>query len=428
MHVDIIDVKAREVLDSRGNPTVEVEVTLEDGSLGRAIVPSGASTGKHEALELRDGDKRYAGKGVEKAVSNVKDKIAPKVVGLNAFDQPCVDRTMMDLDGTPNKGNLGANAILGVSMAVARAAASTSYMELYEYLGGPNSKVLPVPMMNVINGGKHADSGLDIQEFMLVPAGAPSFKEALRYGAETFHALKSILKSKGMVTSVGDEGGFAPRLSTNEEAVEVIVEAIKKAGYVPGKDVSVAIDSAPDSFYDEESGKYRFSGKLVGTEELLEFYKNLVKKYPSIISIEDPFYEEDWKGFSEITSELGDKIQIVGDDNYVTNIKRLKKGVELNASNSILIKLNQIGTVTETLDTMEYAKTHGMTCVVSHRSGETEDTFIADLAVAVGTGLIKTGSLSRSERIAKYNRLLRIEENLGESAVYRGFDAFYSIG
>ncbi len=426
MHVDIIDVRAREVLDSRGNPTVEVEVMLEDGSLGMAIVPSGASTGKHEALELRDGEKRYLGKGVEKAVSNVNEKIAPKVIGLNAFDQPYVDKIMLDLDGTPNKEELGANAILGVSMAIARAASTASYMKLYEYLGGPNSKVLPVPMMNVINGGKHADSGLDIQEFMLVPAGAPNFREALRYGAETFHALKSILKSKGMVTSVGDEGGFAPRLSTNEEAIEVIVEAIKKAGYVPGKDVAIALDCAADSFYDEEAGKYDFDGKKISDDELLEIYKKLVEKYP-IVSIEDPFYEEAWESFTKMTRELGGKIQIIGDDLYVTNVKRLMKGVEEKCSNSILIKLNQIGSVTETLDTIEYAKTHGMTCVVSHRSGETEDTFIADLAVATNAGFIKTGSLSRSERIAKYNQLLRIEEKLGETAVYKGFDAFYSL-
>ncbi len=426
MRVDIIDVKAREVLDSRGNPTVEVEVVLDDGSFGRAIVPSGASTGKNEALELRDGGKRYGGKGVQKAVSNVNEVIAPKVIGLNAFDQAYVDKVMIDLDGTPNKTNLGANAILGVSMAVARAAARSAYMELYEYLGGPNAKVIPTPMMNVINGGKHADSGLDIQEFMIVPAGAPTFKEALRYAAETFHALKGILKDKGMVTSVGDEGGFAPRLSSNEEGIEVIIEAIEKAGYKPGKDIYVAIDSAPDSFYDEEKGKYHFGGKYITTDELLDFYKKIVDKYP-IISIEDPFYEEDWDGFVKITAELGNKIQIVGDDNYVTNINRLKKGIELKASNSILIKLNQIGSVTETLDTMEYAKTHGFTCVVSHRSGETEDTFIADLAVAMNTGLIKTGSLSRSERIAKYNQLLRIEEELGDVAVYKGLDAFYSI-
>ena len=426
MHVDVIGVKAREVLDSRGNPTVEVEIALEDGTVERAIVPSGASTGKNEALELRDGGKRYGGKGVEKAVSNVNERIAPKIIGLNAFDQAYIDKVMIDLDGTSNKSNLGANAILGVSMAVARAAASSAYMELYEYLGGPNAKTIPTPMMNVVNGGKHADSGLDIQEFMIVPAGAPNFKEALRYAAETFHTLKSILKEKGMATSVGDEGGFAPRLSSNEEAIEVIVEAIERAGYKPGKDIYVALDSAPDTFYNEKTGKYHFGGKDITTDELLEFYKKIVDKYP-IISIEDPFYEEDWDGFVKITKELGNRIQIIGDDNYVTNINRLKKGIELKASNSILIKLNQIGTVTETLDTMEYAKTHGFTCVVSHRSGETEDTFIADLAVGMNTGLIKTGSISRSERIAKYNRLLRIEEKLDEAAIYKGLDAFYSI-
>lgn len=426
MHTDIIDVKAMEVLDSRGNPTIQVDVLLEDGTTGTAMVPSGASTGKHEALELRDGAKRYGGKGVEKAVENVNEKIAPRVVGLNVFDQAYIDKTMIDLDGTPNKSVLGANAILGVSMAVARAAANALYMDLYEYLGGPNAKVLPVPMMNVINGGKHADSGLDIQEFLIVPAGAPNFKEALRYGSETFQALKSILKSMKMVTSVGDEGGFAPKLGSNEEAIEVIVEAIEKAGYKPGKDIYVAIDSAPDSFYDENKKKYHFGGKDITTDELLDFYKKIVDKYP-IISLEDPFYEEDWDGFVKITKDLGNKFHIIGDDIYVTNIDRLKIGIEKKASNSILIKLNQIGTVTETLDTIEYAKTHGFTCVVSHRSGETEDTFIADLAVAANTGLIKTGSLSRSERIAKYNRLLKIESKLGPTAVYRGVNAFYSI-
>jgi len=426
MHTDIIDVKAMEVLDSRGNPTVEVDVLLEDGNTGMAMVPSGASTGKHEALELRDGGKRYDGKGVEKAVENVNEKIAPRVVGLNVFDQTYVDKIMIDLDGTPNKSALGANAILGVSMAVARAAANALYMDLYEYLGGPNAKTMPVPMMNVVNGGKHADSGLDIQEFLIVPAGAPNFKEALRYGAETFQALKSILKSMKMVTSVGDEGGFAPQLGSNEEAIEVIVEAIKKAGYTPGKDIYVAIDAAPDSFWDDTKKKYHFGGKYITTDELLDFYKKIVDKYP-MISIEDPFYEEDWDGFVKITKDLGHKIQIIGDDIYVTNINRLKTGIEKKASNSILIKLNQIGTVTETLDTIEYAKTHGFTCVVSHRSGETEDTFIADLAVAANTGFLKTGSLSRSERIAKYNRLLKIESKLGSVAVYRGLDAFYSI-
>ncbi len=426
MHTDIIDVRAMEVLDSRGNPTVEVDVLLEDGNTGMAMVPSGASTGKHEALELRDGEKRYDGKGVQKAVENVNEKIAPRVVGLNVFDQAYVDKTMIDLDGTPNKSVLGANAILGVSMAVARAAANALYMDLYEYLGGPNAKTLPVPMMNVVNGGKHADSGLDIQEFLIVPAGAPNFKEALRYGAETFQALKSILKSMKMVTSVGDEGGFAPQLGSNEEAIEVIVKAIEKAGYKPGKDIYVAIDPAPDSFWDDTKKKYHFGGKDITTDELLDFYKKIVEKYP-MISLEDPFYEEDWDGFTKVTKELGHRTQIIGDDVYVTNIARLKMGIEKKASNSILIKLNQIGTVTETLDTIEYAKTHGFTCVVSHRSGETEDTFIADLAVAANTGFIKTGSLSRSERIAKYNRLLKIESKLGPVAVYRGIDAFYSI-
>jgi len=426
MYMEIIDIRAREVLDSRGNPTVEAEVYLEDGSFGSAIVPSGASTGKHEALELRDGDNRYMGKGVLKAVKNVNEVIAPKIIGMNAYDQRAVDKTMIELDGTENKSKLGANAILAVSMAVARAAANSLGLELYKYLGGPNARVLPVPFMNIVNGGKHADNSLDIQEFMIVPAGAPNFAEALRYGTEVFHTLKKILKSQGHVTAVGDEGGFAPNLSSNEEAIKTIVEAIKQAGYEPGKDIYIALDSAADSFYNEEKGVYTIDGTEKTTDEIVEYYVALVEKYP-IISLEDPLAEDDWEGFKKITEKLGGKVQIVGDDLYVTNIKRLKKGVEMKASNSILIKLNQIGSVTETLDTIEYAKTHGMTCVISHRSGETEDTFIADLAVATNTGMIKTGSLSRSERIAKYNRLLRIEEELGSSSEYKGVDSFYSI-
>ncbi len=426
MYNEIIDVRAREVLDSRGNPTVEVEVLLDDGTVGSAIVPSGASTGKFEALELRDKGKRYLGKGVLSAVKNVNEIIASKLLGMNAYDQVGIDRMLIELDGTENKTKLGANAILGVSMAVARAAAQSLYMPLYRYLGGPNSKILPVPFMNVINGGKHADNSLDIQEFMIVPAGAETFAEALRYGAEVFHTLKKILHDSGHVTSVGDEGGFAPNLSSNEEAIKVLIQAIEMAGYVPGKDIFIALDCAASSFYDAESKVYDIDKTKKTTDELLEYYVELVKKYP-IISIEDPFDEEDWEGFAKLTKRIGEKVQIVGDDIYVTNIKRLKKGVEIKASNSILIKLNQIGSVTETLDTIEYAKQNGMTCIISHRSGETEDTFIADLAVATNAGMIKTGSLSRSERIAKYNRLLRIEEELGNSSCFKGVASFYSI-
>ncbi|RDI92592.1 enolase [Thermosipho africanus Ob7] len=427
MYIEIIDVFAREVLDSRGNPTVEVEVMLEDGSIGRAIVPSGASTGKFEALELRDGDKkRYLGKGVLKAVENVNELIAPKLLGLNAYDQVYIDNVLLELDGTENKSKLGANAILGVSMAVARAAANSLQLPLYKYLGGVNAKVLPVPLMNVINGGAHADNNLDIQEFMIVPAGAPSFREALRYGAETFHALKKILKEAGHVTAVGDEGGFAPNLKNNEEAIQVLIQAIQAAGYEPGKDIFIALDVAASEFYNEETGKYFIDGSEKTVDELIEYYKSLIEKYP-IISIEDPFDQEDWEAYQKFNKEVGNKVQIVGDDLYVTNVKRLQKGIELKASNSILIKLNQIGSVTETLNAIELAKTNNMTNVISHRSGETEDTFIADLAVATNAGLIKTGSLSRSERIAKYNQLLRIEEELGDVAQYRGLDAFYSI-
>lgn len=426
MYNEIVDIKAREVLDSRGNPTVEVEVFLEDGTTTSAMVPSGASTGKFEALELRDKGSRYLGKGVLNAVKNVNETIAPKIIGMNVYDQVAIDKTMIELDGTENKSKLGANAILGVSMAVARAAATSLYLPLYRYLGGPNAKVLPVPFMNVINGGKHADNSLDIQEFMIVPAGAPSFAEALRYGAEVFHNLKKILHNMGHVTSVGDEGGFAPNLSSNEEAIKVLIEAIKTAGYTPGKDIFIALDSAASSFYNSETKTYSIDKSQKTSDELIDYYVYLVQKYP-IISLEDPLDEEDWEGFAKLTAKIGNRVQIVGDDIYVTNINRLKKGVEKKASNSILIKLNQIGTVTETLDTIEYAKQHGMTCVVSHRSGETEDTFIADLTVATNSGMIKTGSLSRSERIAKYNRLLRIEEELDFASQYKGLAAFYSI-
>ena len=426
-YAQIVDIKAREVLDSRGNPTVEAEVHLDDGTFGIAMVPSGASTGKFEALELRDGGSRYLGKGVTKAVKNIVEIIAPKLIGMNAYDQVAIDKLMLDLDGTPNKTKLGANAILAVSMAVARAAAESLGVELYRYLGGANAKVLPVPFMNIVNGGKHADNNLDIQEFMIVPVGAPTFKEALRYGAEVFHNLKKILHSEGHVTSVGDEGGFAPNLKSNEEAIQYIIRAIEKAGYKPGEDVAIALDCAASSFYNAESATYDIDGTQKTSEELIEYYEQLIEKYP-IVSIEDPFDEEDWEAFVAFQKKVGTKIQIVGDDLYVTNVERLRKGVEMKASNSILIKLNQIGSVTETLETIEYAKTHGMTCVISHRSGETEDTFIADLAVATNAGMIKTGSLSRSERIAKYNRLLRIEEELGDVALYKGRDAFYSVG
>lgn len=426
MYNEIMDVKAREVLDSRGNPTVEVEVYLEDGTVASAIVPSGASTGKFEALELRDKDKRYLGKGVLKAVKNVNEIIAPKIMGMNAYDQVAIDSVLIDLDGTENKSKLGANAILGVSMAVARAAAESLYLPLYKYLGGPNAKVLPVPFMNVINGGKHADNNLDIQEFMIVPAGFSKFSEALRCGVEVFHTLKKILHDAGHVTSVGDEGGFAPNLSSNEEAIKVLIEAIQKAGYEPGKDVFIALDCAASSFYDSDKKKYLIDGTEKSSDELLEYYKKLVDRYP-IISIEDPFDEEDWDAFAKLTDQIGERVQIVGDDIYVTNIKRLQKGVQMKTTNSILIKLNQIGTVTETLDVIEFAKENHMTCIISHRSGETEDTFIADLAVATNSGMIKTGSLSRSERIAKYNRLLRIEEELGGAALYKGLGSFYSI-
>ncbi|SHH31337.1 phosphopyruvate hydratase [Thermosipho atlanticus] len=427
MYNEIIDIRAREVLDSRGNPTIEVEVMLEDGSIGRSIVPSGASTGKFEALELRDGDKtRYSGKGVLKAVKNVNEILAPKLIGLNAYDQVLLDATMLEIDGTENKSNVGANAILGISMAVARAAAASLDLPLYKYLGGVNAKVLPVPFMNVINGGAHADNSLDIQEFMIVPAGASSFKEALRYGAETFHVLKKLLKEQGHVTAVGDEGGFAPNLKNNEEAIQILIQAIKSAGYEPGKDIYIALDVAASEFYNEETGKYHIDGVDKTVDELIEYYESLIDKYP-IISIEDPFDQEDWDAYSKFNARVGSKIQIIGDDLYVTNVKRLQKGIELKATNSILIKLNQIGSVTETLNTIEMAKTNNMTNVISHRSGETEDTFIADLAVATNAGMIKTGSLSRSERIAKYNQLLRIEEELGDAAEYKGLDAFYSI-
>ncbi|SHF08334.1 enolase [Marinitoga hydrogenitolerans DSM 16785] len=424
---EIVAVNAREVLDSRGNPTVEAVVELASGAMGKAIVPSGASTGKFEALELRDGDKsRFKGKGVLTAVKNINEIIAKELVGFNVFDQPLIDKVMLELDGTENKSKLGANAILAVSMAVARAGADSLGIPLYKYLGGPNAKVLPVPLMNIINGGEHADNNLDIQEFMIVPAGFDKFSDALRAGAEVFHSLKSLLKKDGHVTAVGDEGGFAPNLNSNEEAIQFIIKAIENAGYKAGEHVFIALDCAASEYYDEEKKVYNIDGKALTAEEAMEYYEMLIDKYP-IVSIEDPFDQEDWEAYSKFTAKAGKKVQIVGDDLYVTNVKRLQKGIDLKASNSILIKLNQIGSVTETLDTMELAMKSNMTNVVSHRSGESEDTFIADLAVAMNAGFIKTGSLSRSERIAKYNQLLRIEEELGEVAEYRGLKAFYSI-
>lgn len=426
----IVNVEGREVLDSRGNPTVEVEVVLESGVIGRAMVPSGASTGEHEATELRDGDKsRYGGKGVLKAVHNVNTAIAPEIELMDAVDQIGVDRKMIELDGTPNKSNLGANAILGVSMAVARAAADAVGLPLYRYFGGVAAKLLPVPMMNILNGGKHADNNVDLQEFMIMPAGAPSFREALRMGAETFHSLKSVLKDKGLNTSVGDEGGFAPNLDSNEEALQVIMTAIEKAGYKPGDDVMIALDPAASSFYDAQKKRYVLAGegnRELTSEELVDYYIGLVNKYP-IISIEDSHDENDWGGFRMMVERLGRRIQIVGDDIFVTNTKFIKKGIETKAANAVLIKVNQIGTITEAFEAIEMAMKAGFTAVVSHRSGETEDSTIADIVVGKNTGQIKTGSTSRSDRIAKYNQLLRIEDDLGVSAVYAGKQAFYSI-
>jgi enolase len=416
--ISIEQIVAREILDSRGNPTVECDVMLEDGSLGTAAVPSGASTGEHEALELRDGDKsRYLGKGVKKAVLNVEEVIAPELIGLDGLDQVLVDQTMIDLDGTPNKGKLGANAILGVSMAVARAAATALMVPLFRYLGGAYARLLPMPMMNILNGGSHAPNNVDIQEFMIVPVGAENFAEALRMGAEVFHTLKKVLSARGLVTSVGDEGGFAPNLKDNDEAIQVILEAIEKAGYAPGEQVALALDCAASEFF--KDGKYVFhksDNSKRSPAELVDLYASWAEHYP-IVSIEDGLAEDDWEGWRIITERLGDKLQLVGDDLFVTNSERLARGIEARCANSILIKLNQIGSVTETLACIDLAKRNGYTQVVSHRSGETEDTFIADLAVAVSCGQIKTGSLCRSERICKYNRLLRIEEELGDTAL-----------
>ena len=425
--IEIIDIFARQILDSRAFPTVEVEVTLEDGTISRASVPSGASTGIFEAVELRDGDKDlFDGKGVLKAVSNVNNIIADELVGMNVYDQIAIDKAMIALDGTPNKAKLGANAILGVSLACARAAAESLGLGLYQYIGGVNAKVLPVPMMNIINGGSHADNNVDLQEFMVMPVGATSFKEALRMSAEVYHALKALLKSKGLSTGVGDEGGFAPDLSSNEEAIKIIIEAIEKAGFVPGKDIFIALDPAASEFF--EDGKYNLAseGRIFTPEQMADYYVELVNKYP-IISIEDGMAEEDWDGWKYLTDKIGDKIQLVGDDLFVTNTNRLQMGIDKKVANSILIKLNQIGTLTETLNAIEMAERAGYTAVVSHRSGETEDTSIADLVVAMNAGQIKTGAPARSERVSKYNQLLRIEEELDEAAEYRGLKAFYNI-
>ncbi|HEY0429629.1 MAG TPA: phosphopyruvate hydratase [Pyrinomonadaceae bacterium] len=424
----IEEVWAREVLDSRGNPTVEAEVILEDGTKGRAAVPSGASTGENEAVELRDGDAaRYLGKGVSKAVENVNGKIAHELEGLDALDQTLVDEALIALDGTENKSNLGANALLAVSMATARAAAAFLEIPLYRYLGGANAKTLPVPMMNIINGGAHADNNVDFQEFMIMPVGAESFSEGLRAGAEIFHNLKKVLSARGLATSVGDEGGFAPNLKSNEEAVETILEAIEKAGYKAGENVLLALDPASSEFYTDGRYVFKKSDKReLSSEEMADYWIDWTEKYP-IISIEDGMAESDWEGWRYLTGKIGKRVQLVGDDLFVTNVKFLQRGIDEGAANSILIKVNQIGTLTETLDTIELAKTNGMTAVISHRSGETEDSFIADLAVATNAGQIKTGSLSRSDRIAKYNQLLRIEEDLGDAARYLGRKTFYQI-
>ncbi|MFP4016456.1 MAG: phosphopyruvate hydratase [Halanaerobiales bacterium] len=426
MDTTIIDVFAREILDSRGNPTVEVDVVLEDGSMGRAAVPSGASTGAHEAVELRDGEDRYFGKGVKKAVENVNEVIAAELVGHDALDQVEIDNMMIELDGTENKGKLGANAILGVSMAVAKAAAISSENYLFKYLGGVNAKVLPTPMMNILNGGEHADNNVDIQEFMIMPVGATSFSEALKMCAEIYHNLKKVLGEKGLNTGIGDEGGFAPDLSSNEEAIEVILAATEKAGYKAGDDIMIALDVAATELF--KDGKYVLAGegKELTSEEMVDFYVELAEKYP-IISIEDGLDEDDWDGWQVLTEKLGGKVQLVGDDLFVTNTERLSRGIDEGISNSILIKVNQIGSLTETIEAIEMAKRAGYTAVVSHRSGETEDVTIADLVVAMNAGQIKTGAPARSERVAKYNQLLRIEEALGEAAQYAGRDAFYNL-
>lgn len=421
---EILDLIAREIIDSRGNPTLEVEAYLDSGVVGRAAVPSGASTGQREALELRDGGKRFHGKGVQKAIRNIFEEIAPRLRGIASEDQVFVDNLMIELDGTETKKRLGANSILGVSLAVCKATAIESGMPLYRHIGGCNAKVLPVPMMNILNGGAHADNNLDIQEFMIMPAGVADFSSAVRAGSEVFHTLKKILHKKGLNTSVGDEGGFAPNLKSNEEAILLIMQAIEDSGYRAGKDIFIALDVAASEFY--EKGSYRFEGKKVPSSHLVEYYDRIISGYP-VMSIEDGLSENDWKGWEAMTAAIGEKVQLVGDDLFVTNTKIFKKGIERKIANSILIKLNQIGTLTETLDAIEMAKTAGYTAVISHRSGETEDTTIADLAVACNTGFIKTGSMARSERVAKYNRLLVIEEELSDAALYRGKEAFYNL-
>ncbi|RSM42002.1 phosphopyruvate hydratase [Amycolatopsis balhimycina DSM 5908] len=418
----IEQVGAREILDSRGNPTVEVEVALDDGTLARAAVPSGASTGEHEAVELRDGDTgRYNGKGVERAVAAVLDEIGPEMVGIEAVDQRIVDQKLVDLDGTPAKSRLGANAILGVSLAVAKAAAESAELELFRYLGGPNAHVLPVPMLNILNGGSHADSNVDVQEFMIAPIGAETFREALRWGAEVYHSLKSVLKGRGLSTGLGDEGGFAPNLANNREALDLILQAIEKAGYTPGRDVALALDVAATEFFAD--GAYTFEGSKKSAEQMSAYYAELIRDYP-MVSIEDPLSEDDWDGWVTLTAEVGEKVQIVGDDLFVTNPDRLEEGITRRAANALLVKVNQIGTLSETLDAISLATSFGYKSMMSHRSGETEDTFIADLAVATGVGQIKTGAPARGERIAKYNQLLRIEETLGDAARYAGELAF----
>ena len=418
----IENVHAREILDSRGNPTLEVEILLEDGASARAAVPSGASTGAFEAVELRDGDKsRYGGKGVEKAVANVNDVIAPEVIGFDAADQRGLDRRMIELDGTPNKGKLGANAILGVSLAVAKAAAESAGLPLYRYLGGPNAHILPVPMMNILNGGSHADTNVDIQEFMIAPLGAPTFREALRWGAEVYHTLKAVIKERGLSTGLGDEGGFAPNLSSNAAALDLIIEAIEKAGFKPGTDVALALDVASSEFF--KDGLYQFEGEGRSTDYMVSYYEKLIRDYP-LVSIEDPLSEDEWDAWAALTAEIGNRVQLVGDDLFVTNPERLRKGIELHAANALLVKVNQIGSLTETLDAVEEAHRNGYRSMTSHRSGETEDTTIADLAVATNSGQIKTGAPARSERVAKYNQLLRIEEDLDDAAVYAGRSSF----
>jgi len=417
---------AREILDSRGNPTVEVEVALEDGSLARAAVPSGASTGEHEAVELRDGDPdRYGGKGVQNAVEAVLDEIGPALIGYDATEQRVIDAKLVETDGTPDKSRLGANAILGVSLAVARAAADSADLDLFRYLGGPNAHILPVPMMNIVNGGAHADNAVDVQEFMIAPIGAPTFREALRWGAETYHALKSVLKQRGLATGLGDEGGFAPELASNRAAVDLIVEAIGKAGYTPGTDIALALDAAATEFYtaDNSGGSYRFEGATRTAAQMTDYYADLVANYP-IVSLEDPLAEDDWEGWIALTNRLGEQVQIVGDDLFVTNPDRIEEGIARGAANALLVKVNQIGTLSETLDAVALAHHSGFRCMMSHRSGETEDTTISDLAVATGCGQMKTGAPARSERVAKYNQLLRIEENLGDAAQYLGELAF----